>query len=527
MDIYKDLIDQLISKKIQTKDQLHKTKIKLCKKYNVNIVPPDSEILARLPQTIEPDHSIRLLLQKKPMRTISGVAIVAVMTSPETCPHGKCIPCPGGPENQTPQSYTGQEPAALRASLNNYDPYLQTKNRIHQLQTIGHPTDKTDLIIMGGTFTARTPYYQNWFIKRCFDAINKTISPNLKDAQQYNETAPQRCIGITIETRPDWFRLNHIDQSLTYGATRVELGVQTINDSQLTAINRGHTVTDTILATQTAKNAGFKICYHIMPGLPNSTPQMDLEMVKTIFTNQRFQPDMLKIYPTLIIENTELNNQWKQGTYHPMTTPQSIQLIAKMKTYIPEWVRIQRIQRDVPAQLIKAGVTKSNLRQWVKDEMNTQKKKCRCIRCREIGHRTLNKKVIQKTLQPKLITREYNASNSTEIFISLEDTKQDILFGYLRLRDIITTHRPELNSKPCMIIRELKILGKELPLGTKDQNASQHKGYGKTLINEAAKQCKEKYDKNYLYVLSGIGVKPYYRQQEFKDEGIYLQKKLT
>ena len=392
MDYYTDLINTLLTNKIQTKEQIHKTKIILCKKYGINTVPPDSEILQRLPQTIEPDHPIRLLLQKKPMRTISGVAIIAVMTSPTPCPHGRCTPCPGGPDHHTPQSYTGQEPAALRASLHNFDPYQQTKKRLTQLQTIGHPTDKIDLIIMGGTFTARPPSYQQWFIKRCLDAINNTESPTLKDAQQYNETAANRCIGLTIETRPDWFRLNHIDQSLSNGATRVELGVQTINDTHLYNIKRGHTVTDTIQATQTAKNAGFKICYHIMPGLPGSTPEQDLDTIKTIFSDQRFQPDMLKIYPTLIIENTELYDQWKQGHYLPLTTPEAIKLIAQMKTYIPEWVRIQRIQRDVPAQLIQSGVTKSNLRQWVLDELHTQNKKCRCIRCREIGHRTLHRK---------------------------------------------------------------------------------------------------------------------------------------
>jgi elongator complex protein 3 len=527
MDIYTDLIDQLLTNKIQTKDQLHKTKIKLCKKYKINIVPPDSEILTRLPQKIEPDHPIRFLLQKKPMRTISGVAIVAVMTSPEACPHGKCIPCPGGPDHSTPQSYTGQEPAALRASLNNFDPYQQTKKRLCQLQTIGHSTDKIDLIIMGGTFTGRTPYYQTWFIKRCFDAINNTESHTLQEAQKFNETAPQRCIGLTIETRPDWFRITQIDQSLINGATRVELGVQSINDTHLNIIKRGHTVTDTIQATQAAKNAGFKICYHLMPGLPGTTPQTDIDMVKTIFSDERFQPDMLKIYPTLIIKNTELYNQWKQGTYQPLTTPEAIQIIAQMKTFIPEWVRIQRIQRDVPAQLIQSGVTKSNLRQLVFNEMQSQKKLCRCIRCREIGHRSLNEQISHETLQPNLITRKYRGSQSTEIFLSIEDTKHDIIFGYLRLRDIISTHREELNKKPCMIIRELKIVGRELPLGIRNQTASQHKGYGKKLINAATTLCKDEFNKKYLFVLSGIGVKPYYRQLGFKDDGIYLKKTIS
>ena len=524
MDLYTELIDLLLTQQIQTKDQIHKTKIKLCKKYGIDRVPPDSEILARLPSSIASIHPVRILLQKKPMRTISGVAIVAVMTSPEACPHGRCIPCPGGPEYSTPQSYTGQEPAALRAELNRFDPYQQTKNRLQQLLTIGHPTDKIDLIIMGGTFTARTPYYQEWFIKRCFDAINNTESTNLTEAHTRNETAKQRCIGLTIETRPDWFRLYHIDQCLTYGATRVELGVQSISDTRLYDIKRGHTVTDTIQATQSAKDAGFKICYHLMPGLPGTSASQDLDMAKTIFTDNRFQPDMIKIYPTLVIENTELYQRWKQGSYQPISTSEAIQLIAKIKTYIPEWVRIQRIQRDVPAQLIQAGVTKSNLRQWVIDEMHNQGTQCRCIRCREIGHRSLTTQIDYETLHPELTIRKYQSSGSIEIFLSIEDKKQDVLLGYLRLRDITSTHREELLKNPCMIIRELKIVGRELPLGLRNQNDIQHKGYGKILIDTAANICIEEFDKHHLFVLSGIGVKPYYRQIGFRDSGIYLKK---
>ena len=306
MTFYKEITNLILSNKIHTKEQLHKTKIKLCKKYNINKIPPDSEILSYISEEETPTQTITTLLRKKPMRTISGVAIIAVMTSPETCPHGKCIPCPGGPETNTPQSSTGYEPAAMRASLNNYDPYLQTKSRIEQLETIGHTTEKIDLILMGGTFTSRLPYYQKWFVQRCYDALNQQNSSTLENAMEKNETASSRCIGLTIETRPDWLRLHHIDTILSFGATRVELGVQSISDKILHIMERGHTVSGTIDATRTARESGLKICYHLMPGLPGSDDHQDYTMFQQIFTDPRFKPDMIKIYPVLIIKGTKL-----------------------------------------------------------------------------------------------------------------------------------------------------------------------------------------------------------------------------
>lgn len=269
MDFYSEIIDLILLKKIQSKEELHRIKIKLCKKYNINTIPPDSEILARLPSDFSDDDRefAVSILRKKSTRTISGVAIVAVMTSPAECPHGLCVPCPGGPKNNTPQSYTGFEPAAMRASLNNFDPYLQTKNRLKQLKAIGHSVDKIDFILMGGTFTARNPYYQEWFVKRCYDALNRKESKTLDGAKEKNETDSSRCIGLTVETRPDWFRLQHADRVLNFGATRVELGIQTVFDDILNKMERGHTVTDSIYATRIAKESGFKVCYHMMPGL--------------------------------------------------------------------------------------------------------------------------------------------------------------------------------------------------------------------------------------------------------------------
>lgn len=526
MDFYSEIIDLILSKKIQSKEELHKLKVKLCKKYKLNDVPPDSEILARLPQNFsEEDKEIAVtLLRKKSTRSISGVAIVAVMTSPEECPHGLCICCPGGPSANTPQSYTGYEPAAMRGLLNDFDPYLQTKNRLDQLKAIGHSVNKIDFILMGGTFTARNPYYQNWFVKRCFDALNGKDSVSLEDAKKLNETASSRCIGLTVETRPDWFRLRHADECLNLGATRVELGVQTVFDDVLNNIERGHTIYDSIDATRIAKDSGFKVCYHMMPGLPGSDNALDIEAFKTIFQNSNFKPDMIKIYPTLTIKGTKLFDMWKKGDYEPLDTKKATKLVAELKSYIPEWVRIQRIQRDVPLPYIDAGVDKSNLRQYVSDELKKYGKECRCIRCREIGHKSIKGAIEIDEDSIGLDFEHYEASGSEEVFISLVETNNDALIGYLRLRNITSSHRYELVKNPCMIIRELKILGRELAIGERSKNGLQHRGFGKELIDEAQRICVEDFDKKHLFVLSGVGVKEYYRNLGFKDDGFYLCK---
>jgi elongator complex protein 3 len=529
MGFYEEIIQLIKTGKIKDKEELHKFKIRLSSKYGFKKIPKDSEILVNLPKILSRDEKERIfsILRKKPMRTISGVAVVAVMTSPASCPHGKCIPCPGGPERNTPQSYTGYEPAAMRAINNNYDPYLQTKNRLLQLQIVGHPADKIDFIVMGGTFTARSIYYQEWFIKRCYDALNKKDSKTLEEAKKLNEIAPHRCIGLTIETRPDWCRIQHIDNILYYGATRVELGVQTVFDDVLYKMGRGHTVTDSIHATKLAKNSGLKVCYHMMPGLPGSTPDIDIESFRTIFNDSKFKPDMIKIYPTLVVKGTKLYEMWKNKEYEPLTDEKAIELIAKIKEFVPKWVRIQRVERDVPANQIEAGVKKSNLRQLVEEKMKRRRKKCNCIRCREVGHKIIKKQIKEPISKDniKIRTTYYQASDSWEIFLSLEDEKNDAIIGYLRLRDINESHRFEL-QKPCMMIRELKILGQEIPIGKRTEYGWQHRGYGKLLIEEAEKICREKFDKKDLFVLSGVGVKTYYRKLGFRNNGVYLSKTL-
>lgn len=532
MSFYTDVINTILSERISSKGEIHKLKIKLCKKYGFSHIPSNSEMIPHIPSSLSEEDKAFVVkaLRKKPMRTISGVAVVAVMTSPAECPHGRCIPCPGGPLNDSPQSYTGFEPAAMRGALNTFDPFDQVTARIKQLEAIGHPVDKIDLIIMGGTFTARDPFYQKWFVKRCYEAMNQQTAPSLEHAIKKNETSRHRCIGLTVETRPDWFRLQHIDHSLRFGATRVELGVQNVYDDVLFVMNRGHTVSDTIRTTRLAKDAGLKVCYHMMPGLFGSTEKKDLDSFKELFLNPCFQPDMLKIYPTLVIKNTPLYSLWKKGEYDPLSTDEAINRIAHMLSFVPKYVRIQRIQRDVPAQYIEAGVKKSNLRQLINNKLKEKGITCREIRCRELGHKSLQgqKKAKQISLDDiKLEKMMYKASENTEVFLSLVIPRENALVGYLRLRNLNQSHRYELSKYPSMIIRELKVVGQEMSIGKSGKDGVQHQGFGKQLVKEAERICVEEFDKHHLFVLSGIGVKEYYRKYlSFNDNGFYLHKKV-
>jgi elongator complex protein 3 len=522
MTFYDDIIDCIRSGKITTKDEIHKAKVKLCKKYHLAHLPSDVDILQHASPEIYSE--LEPILRLKPVRTTSGVAVVAVMTSPSDCPHGKCTYCPGGTDFGTAQSYTGHEPAALRADANDFDPYLQTKSRIEQLSTIGHPTDKIDLIIMGGTFTAREKDYQEWFVKRCFDAMNKTETSSLTDAHSLNEFAPSRCIGLTMETRPDWCKSQHVDEMLKLGATRVELGVQTTYNEILKEIERGHTVEDSILATRISKDAGMKVCYHMMPGLPKSDPELDLSAFKTLFENPDFKPDMLKIYPCLVVEGTKLHELWKEGAYKPYDTEDCAELIAKIKEYIPQWVRIQRIQRDIPVKLISEGVDKSNLRQIVQEKLKKRGKSCNCIRCREVGISTLKgeKPDIESI---SLNHVKYEASSGEEHFLSFED-KNGIVIAYSRLRKpSLNAHRKEISLTPCMIIRELKVAGDMVPIGKTDDVKWQHRGYGQMLLKECENITREN-DLDKILVTSGVGAREYYRKLGYERYGFYMAKSL-
>ena len=509
-----------------TSHDLNQIKLKIARKYQSAKIPSNTEIIHHL----KPEEKPKLLplLRRKATRTISGVTVIAVMTKPWPCPQKTpCAYCPGGPPYGVPQSYTGHEPAAMRGLQNEFDPYLQVRHRISQLEAIGHQVDKIELIIMGGTFPATPLDYQEWFVKRCLDAITGVDSKNLDEAKKFAETSDLRNVGITVETRPDWAKETHVNHMLKMGVTRVELGVQNIYDDIYKLVNRGHTVQDVVEATRILKDAGLKIVYHMMPGLPGSNFERDVEAFKTIFTDSRFKPDMLKIYPCLVLKGTKAYEWWRKGEYKPYTTEEAANLIVEVKKMVPPWIRIMRVQRDIPAYLIEAGVDKSNLRQLVQQKLREQGIRCRCIRCREVGHRWLKEKVEPDPDKVEICVLKENASEGEEVFISAEDRVNDVLIGYLRLRiPSEKAHRPEINREPSAIIRELHVYGPLVPVGKRFEKAWQHKGYGAILLAEAERIAKEEYDRRKILVTSGLGTKMYYMRFKYKYDGPYMSKEL-
>ncbi len=513
---------------VGSREELQSLKLKVAKELRLKDLPTNSMLIDYIKEMKgEMDERILSLLRKKPTRTLSGVAVVAVMTSPHDCPHGKCKFCPGGTDNDTPtpQSYTGREPAAMRAAMNQYDPYKQAMNRIEQLEAIGHSTDKIDLILMGGTITAREPEYQTSFVKGCLDAMNGSMSVDIHEAQLLNETAGHRCIGMTFETRPDHFGIVECDRILELGGTRIELGAQSTFDGPLKMSGRGHGTKETIDATMIAKDSGLKVSYHLMPGLPGSSNEMDVESARIAFTDQRFMPDMIKIYPTLVIKGTDLYNSWKNGEYEPLDTSKAAEIVARIKRITPPWVRIQRVQRDIPTPLIESGVEMSNLRQVANSVMKERGWQCRCIRCREVGHRTRDGGEIPDPEDIEMRRTPYEASGGQELFISMEHPDTDTLLGYLRLRyPSSKAHRSEMAGSS--IIREVKIFGQMAEIGKSGKNKWQHRGMGKELISEGERIASEEFDSKRILVMSGIGVREYYRNIGYRRLGPYMARVL-
>ncbi|TET25296.1 MAG: tRNA uridine(34) 5-carboxymethylaminomethyl modification radical SAM/GNAT enzyme Elp3 [Dehalococcoidia bacterium] len=458
---------------------------------------------------------------KKFARTISGVTPVAVMTQPMKCP-GKCIYCPTYPT--TPQSYTTESPAVLRAKMCHYDTKKQIKVRLKSLAEMGHPTDKVELIVMGGTFLACPREYQYQFIKDCFDALNEQESASLEEAKKVNETARHRCTGLCIETRPDWCRQEEIERMLEFGATRVELGVQTLDDDIYRLVERGHRVADVIQATARLREHGFKVHYHWMPGLPGLTPSADLELFRRLFSDDSFKPDGLKLYPTMVIAGTELERWYRQGRYQPYDVNTMVNLLAEIKSLVPKYVRISRVLRDIPAKFIVAGL-KESLRGEIQKRMRQKSAGCKCIRCREYGHRSRDGWEIGK---PQLVRLDYEAGGGREVFLSLED-ENETLFGLLRLR-IQSKPIPVLGQEAkgnLALIRELHIYGPEVPLAEQREGAAQHKGMGKVLLREAERIARCEFQTQKMVILSGVGAKEYYRSEfGYTSQADYMVKAL-
>jgi elongator complex protein 3 len=415
----------------------------------------------------------------------------------------------------------------MRGLQNEFDPYQQVRSRIKQLTAIGHKVDKIELIIMGGTFPATPLRYQTRFIQRSLDAVTNRESSSLGQAEKNAEKSRIRNVGITVETRPDWAKETQVDQMLSMGVTRVELGVQTPRDEIYRLVGRTHKVQDVVEATRIMKDAGLKIAYHLMPGLPGSTPEKDLEAFKEIFTNPNFKPDMIKIYPCLVLKNTRAYEWYRRGEFKPYSVEEAATLIAEVKKIVPPWVRIMRVQRDIPAQLIVAGVNRSNLRQLVQQKLKEQGLRCRCIRCREVGHRMAVDAVRPIEENVRILITRYAASEGEEFFISAEDPENDVLIGYLRLRiPSERAHRPEVKAKPCSIVRELHVYGPLVPVGKRLAKAWQHRGYGGILLAEAERLTKEDCDLKKILVISALGTKQYYARFGYQYDGSYMSKVL-
>lgn len=556
-EYYKELIQEIIANKLNLEESL-KLRRKLARKYRPKVFPSIIQILSHANEKQFP--KLKHLITK-PTRTISGVSVIAIMTKPMKCPHGKCIPCPGGPKSffgNIPQSYTGNEPATMRAARNFYDPYLQVFNRLEQYILMDRTPDKIELIVMGGTFPSFPKAYRDSFIKYAFKAMNDfgrmfykkdklqfekfkkffELPGNINDLdrenkikkkvlklkkkcflvseQKKNEKAKLRCVALCLETRPDYSKKKEINQMLRLGTTRVELGVQSIYDNVLKRMDRGHSVKDSIKANQLLRDSFLKTGFHIMPGLPSSSPELDIKMFKELFSNQNFMPDALKIYPCMVLKGTKLYKKWKKKKYRPLTTDKAIKIITKAKQYIPKFCRVLRIQRDIPSKIIEAGVGITNLRQKIHQAMEKKNIICKCIRCRE----PKNKKIDSKNV--KLQRYDYEAVNGKEIFLSFEDVKNNILLGFCRIRKPYKPFRKEITPN-SIGIRELHVFGDAIPIGKTGR--IQHKGYGKRLLKEAEKVAKEWKAKKIL-VISGIGTKMYYKNLGYRKDGVYMSKRI-
>ncbi|HYB59622.1 MAG TPA: tRNA uridine(34) 5-carboxymethylaminomethyl modification radical SAM/GNAT enzyme Elp3 [Candidatus Acidoferrales bacterium] len=519
-----EIIEGILERTV-TRENLQPTKIAVTRRYRLASLPTNSQIYGAAP--VEIRHELTEVLQRKPTRTASGVAVVAVMTSPYACPHGKCVPCPGGPAFGVPQSYTGLEPAARRALQHGFDPYRQTKARLNQLRSVGHATDKVDLIVMGGTFTARPGDYQEWFIRRCIQAMNdfprvsSAASLDINEVFLANAHARTRNVGLTFETRPDFATQRHVDDMLRLGGTKVELGIQTTSDRVLALIERGHCVADSVEANRACRDSGLKVGFHVMPGLPGSDLDADLKMFRELFTDERFCPDYLKIYPTLVTDATPLSQLWKLGDYEAMQLCDAIELVARVKALLPEWVRLQRVQRDIPADRILAGVRSSNLRQLAKKRLQDLGGTCRCIRCREIGLQG-----VDKVESVELRAEKYQACKGVEYFISSVGVSGDLepLIGFARLRLPYKPERPEITDGTALV-RELHVYGTLAALGERHEKKWQHRGFGTELLRTAERIASDA-GMSRIAVTSAIGVRDYFKRRGYSLEGPYMARDL-
>ncbi len=524
------IVDELRASGLTSRGQLSKIKINYAKRFGLKEIPTNAAILARIPE--KDRGSFLPVLKRRSKRTMSGVSIIAAMTKPMPCP-GKCLYCPGlgsQPDKPVAQSYTGREPAALRSLMYGYDPFKQVSSRVSDLESIGHTCDKIELIVMGGTFLSTPKEYQEYFVKGCMDGVLGKETTSMSEAKRLAETSDRRIIGITFETRPDFCMAQHVNAMLDYGGTRVEIGVQTTHDDVYALVERGHDAATTKKATQVAKDAGLKVCFHMMPNMPGSDLKRDAAMFDEIFSSEAYRPDYLKIYPCLVVKGTRLEQWWHDGKYKPYPTAELIELLAGVKSRLPRWTRIQRVQRDIPADLILEGVKNSNLRELVWEAMDKKGLKCNCIRCREYGFSREHKTIASiPDIDDLVIKKEfYQASGGSECFISALHPETDDVFGYVRLRKPSpAAHRPEIQGLPSSIIRELRVVGEVVAVSKEASNLqAQHHGLGKKLVKIAEDVARTGFSSGKMLVIAGIGVRAYFVGLGFEPDGPYVSKRL-
>ncbi|GAQ90426.1 Elongator complex protein 3 [Klebsormidium nitens] len=526
-----EIVNGLIACSREKKDvNLNVLKAEKSRKYGLTKSPKLVEIIAAVPEEHRADLIPRL--RAKPIRTASGIAVVAVMSKPHRCPHiattgNICVYCPGGPDSDfeySTQSYTGYEPTSMRAIRARYNPYAQSRGRVDQLRRLGHSVDKVEFILMGGTFMSLPADYRDYFIRNLHDSLSGHTSRDVDEAVRYSEQSATKCIGLTIETRPDYCLAPHLRQMLTYGCTRLEIGVQSTYEDVARDTNRGHTVAAVADCFCLAKDAGFKVVAHMMPDLPNVGMERDIESFREFFENPDFRADGLKVYPTLVIRGTGLYELWKTGRYRNYPPEQLVDLVARLLAFVPPWTRVYRIQRDIPMPLVTSGVEKGNLRELALQRMADLGTRCRDVRTREAGIQDIHHRVRPEEVE--LVRRDYAASGGWETFLAYEDVKQDILVGLLRLRRCgRSVSCPELRGR-CSIVRELHVYGTAVSIHGRDVDKFQHQGYGTLLMQEAERIATREHRSTKLAVISGVGTRHYYRRLGYELEGPYMVKML-
>ncbi len=505
---------------VRSRRDLEKAKKRAASLYGLDRYPSNSEIIARLPK--DSAEGFEGLLRVHPRRSASGIVVVTAFSAPFSCPHGTCVFCPGGPRLGTPQSYLPRSPGMKSALSAEFDPYLQVRKCLAKYSANGHETSKVETIIEGGTFIAVDEGYQMGFVKGVYDGLNGSVSATLEEAQAANESAESRCVGLTLESKPDWCRPRDVDLMLSYGITRLEIGVQSLRDGVLSKSNRGHTAEDSARAFQVARDAGLKVTAHMMPGLPGATPEEDLEDLRRLFEDDLFKPDMSKLYPTLVVPGTALAREFDAGLYRPYDVGTVVELLSEMKRFVPPWHRIMRIQREIPADEIEGGVRDGNLRQLVLRRAEEKGVRCRCIRCREVAL-TGPEESAEEDIEYR--QTKYAASDGEEVFGSFELETSGAIAGFVRLRlPSAAAHRKEMAG--AAVVRELRVYGRAVRLGRREEGAWQHRGLGGALMKRAEEVASSEFGARKLLVTSAVGTRGYYRGLGFEKEGPYMSKRL-